>query len=434
MNWPGLLKWSLSHSDGTVPSGHAGSMSAEDMKFLEAAIRDYLSKAEDPSKTVSQAALRIDRMCSNQAEGGTQEGEKEEEEEDRQGGETGEEKAMNKKDEGEGGGGGEQDETGEQDNNSVAISQQGRRADDDEVALLSCICLIQHCVDDHAEIARNLHKLNALAPLLRVLHLSPLFSSAVVEATLEVLAFSVQNNPVLQDAMMRDTNATSAAALMTKANRPWAEISANGLELFEHLVRRKLVARDDDASGGGSGGGGHQFWENPSSVQIKALSALANLIRQHRPSEEVFLKKGGMNMLVSCLYSENYKFQQKAAALAQHLILEGLVDHELVNSSKLPAGLCMLLSKRNISSTGIGFGETTVELVLATLKLFRPFLAKTTDLEAMQQAILSRQAYLHRLVSEGCDDDVSHEISQLTEAARLAKFPGMKKISKQGGA
>eukprot|EP00922_Rhytidocystis_sp_ex-Travisia-forbesii_P016329 GHVS01024298.1.p1 GENE.GHVS01024298.1~~GHVS01024298.1.p1 ORF type:complete len:112 (+),score=29.39 GHVS01024298.1:125-460(+) len=67
MDWPGLLKWSLSYSDGTAPSGHSKSsgMSSDDMKFLEAAIRDYLSTVEDPNKIVQETAAKIQLLCTN---------------------------------------------------------------------------------------------------------------------------------------------------------------------------------------------------------------------------------------------------------------------------------------------------------------------------------------------------------------------------------
>uniref|UniRef100_A0A7S2IJG9 Nucleotide exchange factor Fes1 domain-containing protein n=1 Tax=Helicotheca tamesis TaxID=374047 RepID=A0A7S2IJG9_9STRA len=50
--WMGLLKWSLAHQDGTRPSSESKPMSDEDIKFLEAVMKDGIIDEGDRMKTI----------------------------------------------------------------------------------------------------------------------------------------------------------------------------------------------------------------------------------------------------------------------------------------------------------------------------------------------------------------------------------------------
>jgi hypothetical protein len=58
VDWPGLLKWSINHHDGTRPSEFK-QMTDEDKKFLEQALEDAFGKVEDPNKVMAQAIEQI---------------------------------------------------------------------------------------------------------------------------------------------------------------------------------------------------------------------------------------------------------------------------------------------------------------------------------------------------------------------------------------
>ncbi|KAF8822397.1 hypothetical protein IE077_003858, partial [Cardiosporidium cionae] len=56
INWSGLLKWSLSYSDGTAPTSR---LNEEDISFLQGAIQEALSSVEDPSKLITEAIEKL---------------------------------------------------------------------------------------------------------------------------------------------------------------------------------------------------------------------------------------------------------------------------------------------------------------------------------------------------------------------------------------
>jgi hypothetical protein len=58
VDWPGLLKWSINHHDGTKPSEFK-MMTEENKKFLEAALEEAFGKVEDPNKVMAQAIEQI---------------------------------------------------------------------------------------------------------------------------------------------------------------------------------------------------------------------------------------------------------------------------------------------------------------------------------------------------------------------------------------
>jgi len=58
VDWPGLLKWSINHHDGTKPSEFKR-MTDEDRKFLEAAMEEAFGKVEDPNKVMKEAIEHI---------------------------------------------------------------------------------------------------------------------------------------------------------------------------------------------------------------------------------------------------------------------------------------------------------------------------------------------------------------------------------------
>eukprot|EP00919_Chromeraceae_sp_WS-2016_P028265 GHVR01066868.1.p1 GENE.GHVR01066868.1~~GHVR01066868.1.p1 ORF type:complete len:224 (-),score=31.41 GHVR01066868.1:406-1077(-) len=68
INWPGLLKWSIKHTDGTRPSMHR-SLSSEDTEFLRNAIREAMNQEEDPNRLIVESVPKLsspniqERLC-----------------------------------------------------------------------------------------------------------------------------------------------------------------------------------------------------------------------------------------------------------------------------------------------------------------------------------------------------------------------------------
>ncbi|CEM23654.1 unnamed protein product [Vitrella brassicaformis CCMP3155] len=56
INWPGLLKWSLRHTDGTTDVRR---MSQEDMDFLSSAIQEALKNIEDPFQAIQETLPKL---------------------------------------------------------------------------------------------------------------------------------------------------------------------------------------------------------------------------------------------------------------------------------------------------------------------------------------------------------------------------------------
>jgi len=64
--WMGLLKWSLAHQDGTLPSSESKPMSDEDIKFLEAVMKDGIVDEGERMKTIlSDLAESLEVMRDN---------------------------------------------------------------------------------------------------------------------------------------------------------------------------------------------------------------------------------------------------------------------------------------------------------------------------------------------------------------------------------
>ncbi|KAL8453866.1 hypothetical protein Emag_001674 [Eimeria magna] len=130
----------------------------------------------------------------------------------------------------------------------------------------------------------------------------------ILEKTLEILAFVMQNNPQIQQAVA----------------------DLGGLPLLFALVKEAPRSR---------------------ALRVRALQTLSCLLRNHKPSEELFLRSKGLFLLVYAIKSDDPKYQEKACSLCRHLVAEGLVSlHEALETGLFVALEMLLPSLQDLQS------------------------------------------------------------------------------------
>lgn len=284
--------------------------------------------------------------------------------------------------------------------------------------LLASLSVVQRLVDDYPEMARDFNRLGALKAFLTLLetcsaaakaaeriHPSPPHDAEeqadaavavkVVKVALGILSLVAANNPEVQEALFEQ----------------------QGLVLLMNLVRE---APPD------------------SSLRVKALATVACQLRHHRASEQAFVQAGGLALLVYGMLSSNIKYQEKAASLTRHLLLEDLLPFELVMRAELPNAVCTMLQHAPLKS--IQFGEIVTQLTIALLQQHRVNLSRGPALAGLRESLVERRKRLsdalHHLKQQEKQQQQSGDhhtaeayVSQealLDEAIALAKFPGMK--------
>jgi len=295
IDWPGLLKWSISYSDGTGESSFKA-MSPQDQLFLENAVRDAMAMTKDPYELVQEAVLKL--------------------------------------------------------------------KDKDPAVVLTALHVVESCLDS-ADIARNLHKLDATAPILDLIWHD---DDAIVELALDILAVSLPNNPPLQS-------------------------DIGNKDGLDNLLL-KLESTTSDTIG------------------VKTLGCISALIRNDAKLENRFVENGHLEVLSEAMKSDNEKFQQKASTLAAHLIREGIVPHSEIVKHNIIHRVLKLLNNRNIEETGIQHGEVCAQLVQAVMSTDGAKLSEDDPLnKTLRQAIAGRLSYVERLGSF----DTSTEIEILKD-------------------
>ncbi|KAL8271270.1 hypothetical protein Esti_004836 [Eimeria stiedai] len=323
IDWPGLYRWSIKYSDGTSPQCQ---LSEEDVLFLRGAIHEAFAQEENPKRVTEEQLVVISKFLEQQVS-----------------------------------------------------------ARDCIVAL----SVLQRLIDDYPELSRDFAKLNALEPLLRLLVLpsepdvavprspsaaaqqqqqlhqegegqqqqqQPLQESEaakafiILEKTLEILAFVMQNNPQIQQAVA----------------------DLGGLPLLFALVKEAPRSR---------------------ALRVKALQTLSCLLRNHRPSEELFLRSRGLCLLVYAIKSDDPKYQEKACSLCRHLVAEGLVSlHEALGTGLFVALEMLLPSLQDLQN--VQFAETAMQLTIKLLQQHRMTLARGPELGNMSACLKMRREWL----------------------------------------
>ncbi|PFH38422.1 hypothetical protein BESB_007640 [Besnoitia besnoiti] len=351
--WPGLYRWSIEYHDGTVPHG----LSQEDRDFLQNAIREALSKQENPAKVLQEQVAILDRF----------------------------------------------------ENGSPDVAPRD---------LLAALSVVQRLVDDYPEIARDFEKLGAIPSFLRLLTTC----SAAAQAHEGAQAAAGRESETSRDSALASKTVKTALAILSLvlANNPHVQDAVykqQGVALLMNLVK-----------------------EAPpnSSLRVKALTALACQLRHHRASEVAFVNAGGAALLVHAMHSTNEKYQEKAASLMRHLLLEGLMPYEHVQRFDFASALGALLDKSGFEN--IQFGETIIQLAIALLQQHRVAMAKAPVLAGLREALLARRQRLTQTLTElkgreaGREDltlvadDFTTQLALLDEAISIAKFPGMKPV------
>lgn len=308
INWPGLLKWSTKYSDGTVDTSKR--LSPEDIEFLQGAIKECLSKIEDPYEAMDEA---VNNFKSN-----------------------------------------------------------------DEGIILAAAKIVERLLDEYPEIARNLNKINAVDPLLQLIESENVH---ILESVLQIFSLALSNNPDLQDVV------------------------------FKKGALKKLLIKLQKSQ--------------VTHIDTKLITAISALIRHHNEAENKFIDYGGVGFLVYGMRTNIFKYQEKAALLLKHLVYQNKISYEIFVKKEIMNGIICLANNKNIDETGVQYGETTAELILAIIQNHRNKLAKSGDLYKLKVLIETRIKYL-QVVQDSSSYDVSHEIELFNECLKLTTWPGMK--------
>ncbi|OEH75662.1 hypothetical protein cyc_05852 [Cyclospora cayetanensis] len=257
------------------------------------------------------------------------------------------------------------------------------------------LSVLQRLTDDYPELSRDLSKLHALEPLLHLLSVPedtaasvPQESEAakafiILEKALEILAAVVQNNPQIQQAVA----------------------DLGGLKVLFNLVR-----------------------ESPRSkaLRVRSLQTLSCLLRNHRPSEELFLRSRGLNLLVYAIRSDDPKYQEKACSLCRHLVAEGLVSLESARETGLFTALEMLLPSLQ-DLLNVQFAETAMQLVIKLLQQHRMALCRSKELPALTASLNNRREWL-----ESARSRLNSELEFLNARAAMKLLTAQESVKLEG--
>lgn len=312
INWPGLLKWSMKYSDGTVNTNKR--LSKEDIEFLQGAIKECLSHIEDPYEAMVEAVSNFQSK--------------------------------------------------------------------DEGLILASAKIVERLLDEYPEIARNLNKTNAIDPLLDLIELE---NNHILESVLQIFSLALSNNPDLQDIV------------------------------FKKGALKKLLIKLQQSQ--------HTH------IDTKLITAISALIRHHSDAENKFIDYGGVGFLAYGMQTNIYKYQEKSALLLKHLVHQGKITYEIFVKKEIMKGLISLANNKNIDETGVQYGETTAELILAIIQKHRNKLAKSGELHNLKVLMEDRIEYL-QTIQDSASYDVSHEIELFNECLKLAMRPIVKMSQK----
>ncbi|CDU84934.1 hypothetical protein YYC_03208 [Plasmodium yoelii 17X] len=248
----------------------------------------------------------------------------------------------------------------------------------DEGIILASAKIIERLVDEYPEVAKNLDKINALDPLLKLLESN---NNHILESVLQIFSLALSNNPVLQDCVFKK----------------------NGLKILLLKLQES----------------------KQTTVDKKLITAISALIRHHDEGENKFIDYGGIAFLVYGMQTNIYKYQEKSALLLKHLIHQNKITFETFEKNKVMNGLIALANNKNIDETGIQYGETTAELFLALMQSHRHKLAKAGYLKQLKELIEGRLNYL-TVIQDNASYDVSQEIDLFKDCLKLTKWPGVK--------
>lgn len=248
----------------------------------------------------------------------------------------------------------------------------------DEGIILASAKIVERLVDEYPEISRNLHKINAIDPLLKLLNQT---NNHILESVLQIFSLALSNNPELQECVFKK----------------------NGL--------KTLLLKLQDSQ--------------KTVIDKKLITAISALIRHHDEAENKFIDYGGVGFLVYGMQTNIHQYQEKSALLLKHLIHQNKITFEIFLKNEIMKGLICLANNKNIDETGIQYGETTAELFLALMQNHRHKLAKSGYLHNLKVLIEDRLAYL-RVVQESASYDVSQEIELFTDCLKLTSWPGAK--------
>ncbi|CDJ63054.1 hypothetical protein, conserved [Eimeria necatrix] len=246
---------------------------------------------------------------------------------------------------------------------------------------IAALSVVQRLIEDYPELSRDLAKLNALEPLLRLLSMD---RATLAASGGPATAAQQQQQQQQQPQVLEESEAAKAFIILEKT-----------LEILASVMQNNPQIQQAVAELGGLGVLFALVKESPRSkaLRVRALQTLSCLLRNHRPSEETFLKSKGLTLLVYAIKSDDPKYQEKACSLCRHLVAEGLISFEQIKETGLLQALEMLLPTLQDLSN-VQFAETALQLVIKILQQHRISLSRTADLASLTAALTTRSEWL----------------------------------------
>eukprot|EP01068_Selenidium_serpulae_P009245 Selendium_serpulae@DN5186_c0_g1_i2.p1 len=141
---------------------------------------------------------------------------------------------------------------------------------------------------------------------------------------------------------------------------------------------------------------------------------------------EFLEKQKGLELLMRCIQTMDWKIQEKSASLIRHLVAEGKVTSSMITKNNLVANIDLLFSRRDIESSGIQLGELGSSMALTFVENHKDYIAKHEKQRSeLRTSCESRIRYLDSFPSRSRDEDailrdmLEHEREMLTAIVKM---------------
>ncbi|XP_026189857.1 uncharacterized protein LOC34622142, partial [Cyclospora cayetanensis] len=285
---------------------------------------------------------------------------------------------------------------------------------------IAALSVLQRLTDDYPELSRDLSKLHALEPLLHLLSVpedTAASGASLAASEQQQQQQYSQGRQQLPQEVPQESEAAKAFIILEKA-----------LEILAAVVQNNPQIQQAVADLGGLKVLFNLVRESPRSkaLRVRSLQTLSCLLRNHRPSEELFLRSRGLNLLVYAIRSDDPKYQEKACSLCRHLVAEGLVSLESARETGLFTALEMLLPSLQ-DLLNVQFAETAMQLVIKLLQQHRMALCRSKELPALTASLNNRREWL-----ESARSRLNSELEFLNARAAMKLLTAQESVKLEG--
>eukprot|EP00388_Colpodella_angusta_P031028 GDKK01021225.1.p1 GENE.GDKK01021225.1~~GDKK01021225.1.p1 ORF type:complete len:338 (-),score=57.68 GDKK01021225.1:182-1075(-) len=188
--------------------------------------------------------------------------------------------------------------------------------------VIAALNVIEKCLDEHPEIARNLEKLHATKPLVQLLQNKAI---DILEPTLTILTFALGNNPSIQTV-------------------------AIGYNALEYLV--SLTKHTD------------------TKIVAKAFGTTSALIRNHQVGEQKFVVSGGLQMLINACVAGDLNMKVKSMNLIRHLLTQRVCSYDFLLKCNVLETICEALRLPAVIGERVDYTENSALALLYMLSRY----------------------------------------------------------------